>query len=111
MIQLHQSPIQEPLQPIAMDLNDEEESIPEEERIPAPLDAAYNSFNEAYSALKEHGIRYGYGFRINTSRLTGSSIKTRIYYCCDKRGVYNSQARVRRTQTRTDKCSFRLVIY
>jgi hypothetical protein len=59
-----------------MDLNNEEESILEKERIPAPLDIAYNSFNKAYSALKEHGICYSYGFRINTSHLTGSSIKT-----------------------------------
>jgi hypothetical protein len=86
-----------------MDLN--------EESIPAPPDAAYNSFNEAYSALKEHGIRYGYGFRINTSRPTGSSIKTRIYYCCDKSRQYNSQARVRKTSTRTDNCPFKLIIY
>jgi hypothetical protein len=45
-----------------MDLNDEEESIPKEERIPAPLDTAYNLFNKAYSALKEHGIYFSYSF-------------------------------------------------
>jgi hypothetical protein len=68
-----------------MDL-DEEEPIPEEERIPAPLDTSYSSFNKVYSALKEHGIQHGYGFRINTSRPINSSFKTRIYYCCDKTG-------------------------
>jgi hypothetical protein len=86
-----------------MDLN--------EESIPAPPDAAYNSFNEAYDALRQHGIYNGYGFRIESSRPYRSRIKTRVYYTCDKRGQYNSQARVRSTSTRTDNCPFRLIIY
>ena len=63
-----QYPIQGPLRPIAMDLD--------EESIQAPPDAAYNSHDEANSTLKEHGIRYGYGFRISKSyllRTAGSS--------------------------------------
>jgi hypothetical protein len=87
-----------------MDLN--------EENIPAPPDAAYNSHNEAYSALKEHGILHGYGFRIESSRPYGSSIKTRIYYTCDKSREYNTKARVRKgIKTRTKKYPFKLIIY
>jgi hypothetical protein len=37
----------------------------DEESIPASPGAAYSSRDEANSALKEHGIRYGYGFRIS----------------------------------------------
>jgi hypothetical protein len=83
----------------------------DEDSIPAPPNTTYRSYDEAYAALKEHGIRYGYGFRINTSRPTGSSIKTRIYFCCDKDRQYNSQARVRNTGSRTSGCPFKLVIY
>jgi hypothetical protein len=71
-----------------MDLS-EEEPIPEEERIPAPPNAAYSSRDEAYSALREHGILNGYGFRITHSRPYGSAIKTRINYCYDKSRQYN----------------------
>jgi hypothetical protein len=74
-----------------MDL-DKEEPIPEEERIPAPLDAAYNSFNKAYSALRQHSIYYSYGFRIESSRPYSSRVKTRIYYTYNKTRKYNTQA-------------------
>ena len=86
-----------------MDLN--------EESIPAPPDAAYNTFDEAYSALRQHGILHSYGFRIESSRPYSSRIKTRIYYTCDKSRQYKSQARVRSTKSRTDNCPFKLVIY
>ncbi len=79
--------------------------------IPAPPDTAYRSYDEAYTALKEHGLRYGYGFKIRTSSSIGSdTIKTRVYFCCDKSRTYNSQARVRSTSTRTTGCPFKLVI-
>jgi hypothetical protein len=86
-----------------MDLN--------EESIPIPPDTAYGSYDEAYNALKQHGLRFGYGFRIRDSRPYNSSIKTRVYYCCDKRGQYESQAQVRSTKSRADNCPFKLVIY
>jgi hypothetical protein len=31
------------------------------EAIPAPLDLLDNSFEEAYDALKTHGMQHGYG--------------------------------------------------
>ena len=86
-----------------MDLN--------EENIPAPLDAAYNTFDEAYGALRQHGILHGYGFRIESSRPYGSRIKTRIYYTYDKSRQYKSQARVRSIKSRIDNYPFKLVIY
>src|SRR5207302_1657784 len=82
-----------------------------EERIPAPPDAAYGSHEEAFNALKQHSFNYGYGFRIKESLPYGSHIKTRVYYCCDKRGQYKSQAEIRDTKSRTDNCPFKLVIY
>jgi hypothetical protein len=82
----------------------------DEESIPAPLDAVYSSYDKAYSALKEHGIRYGYGLRITASRPDGSTIKTRVYINCDKCRKYESQARVRSTGSRASNCPFRLVI-
>jgi hypothetical protein len=63
-----------------------------EECIPAPQDTAYRSYDEAYNALKQHGHRFGYGFRIRYSLPYGSNVKTRVYFCCDKYGQYNSQA-------------------
>ena len=51
--------------------------------IPTPPDRAYRSYEEAYNALKEHGISNGYGFRLKYSK-PYSKIKTRYYYCCDK---------------------------
>jgi hypothetical protein len=81
------------------------------EEIPVPPDATYNSHNDAYNALKQHGLQFGYGFRIKDSRPYGSNIKTRIYYCCDKSGAYKSQSTMRKTRTRTDGCSFKLVIF
>jgi hypothetical protein len=83
----------------------------DEESIPAPPYAAYRSYDEAYTALKEHGIRYGYGFHITTSRPSGSATKTRVYFGCDKGGEYRSRARIRSTGTRTSGCRFKLVIY
>jgi hypothetical protein len=32
------------------------------EAIPAPLDFLYDSYEEAYDALKTHGRQHGYGF-------------------------------------------------
>ena len=81
-----------------------------DESIPAPSDTAYHSYNEAYSALKEHGLRYGYGFRITASRPNGPTIKTRVYIGCDKCREYKSQARLRSTGSRASNCPFRLVI-
>ena len=40
---------------------------PNDEIIPAPLDEAYGSHEEAYDALKQHGRYFGYGFRITKS--------------------------------------------
>jgi hypothetical protein len=83
-----------------------------DEEIPAPPGRAYYSYNEAYNALKEHGIRNGYGFRIKGSRPYGSNvIKTRVSFCCDKAGKYNSTARIRNTASRASSCPFKLVIY
>jgi hypothetical protein len=66
-----------------MDL-DKEECILEEERIPVPPDAAYNSRDEAYSALKEHSIQFSYRFHITKYYLAGRINQTRIYYSYNK---------------------------
>ena len=81
------------------------------EEIPVPPDATYDSHDNAFNALKQHSLQFGYGFRVKDSRPYNSSIKTRIYYCCDKSGTHKSQARIRSTGTRTSGCSFKLVIF
>jgi hypothetical protein len=81
------------------------------EEIPTPPNATYSSFDDAFDALKQHGLQYGYGFRVSSSRPIGAAIKTRIYYCCDKTGTHKSKARIRSTGTRTTGCSFRLIIF
>ena len=87
-----------------MDLN--------EESIPVPSDATYRLRKEAFNALKHYGIRFRYGFRIESSRPYGSRIKTRIYYSYNKARQYTSKARVRKKiTTKADNCPFRLVIY
>lgn len=79
--------------------------------IPAPADCAYGSHEEAYHALKSHGIENGYGFRLKESLPPGASVKTRYYYCCDKAGSYQSKARIRNTASRATGCSFKLVLF
>lgn len=37
------------------------------EDIIPPLDYLYTSYEEAYDALKSHGLRYGYGFVLKQS--------------------------------------------
>ncbi|KAK7178441.1 hypothetical protein PSPO01_15514 [Paraphaeosphaeria sporulosa] len=38
------------------------------EAITAPLDLTYNSYEEAYLALKTHGMEHGYGFVLKRSK-------------------------------------------
>ena len=84
---------------------------PQNESIPAPLDEAYGSHEEAFNALKQHSFLFGWGFRKTDSRPRHAVIRTRIYYCCDKVGQYTSKAEVRDTKSRAYNCPFKLVIY
>jgi hypothetical protein len=84
---------------------------PNDESIPAPPDAAYGSHEEAFNALKQHGLRFGWGFRKTDSRPRHAATRTRIYYCCDKAGQCTSKAEIRDTKSRRDNCPFKLVIY
>ena len=52
--------------------------------ITPPLDQLYGSYEEAYSALKGHGMQHGYGFVLKRSWPHNSAIKTRYYYHCDR---------------------------
>ena len=54
------------------------------EAILAPLDLLYNSYEEAYDALKTHGMHHGYGFVLKRSKPHNSNVKTRYYYHCDR---------------------------
>ena len=66
----------------------------DEGSIQVPLDRAYHSYDEAYAALKEHGMHHGYGFHITATRRSGY-INTRTYFSCDKERKYKSKARTR----------------
>ena len=81
------------------------------EEITAPLDSVHSTYEEAYNALKEHGLNNGYGFLLQRSLPHFSDIKTRYYYRCDKYRVYKSQAITRKTGTRTIGCPFNIVIF
>lgn len=54
------------------------------EAIPAPSDLLYDSYKEAYNALKTHGMQNGYGFILKRSKPYNSDVKTRYYYHCDR---------------------------
>jgi hypothetical protein len=77
----------------------------------APLDGVFQSYEEAYNALKQHGIQNGYGFRIHGSRPYGAVPKTRYYYCCDRARNYKSQVTIQTTHSYTIGCTFSLVIF
>jgi len=53
------------------------------ETILAPLDLLYDSYEEAYNALKMHGMQHGYGFVLKRSKPHNLDVKTRYYYHCD----------------------------
>ena len=82
-----------------------------DEHIAAPTDHTYNSFEEAYSAFRSHGIENGYGFHCQWSKPYNATVKTRFYYRCDKRGTYKSKAIIRKTSTCTTGCSFSVLIF
>jgi len=49
------------------------------EDIAPPPDCLYTSYEEAYNALKGHGMQNGYGFVLKRSKPHNSDIKTRYY--------------------------------
>jgi len=53
------------------------------EDIHPPLDLFYDSYEEAYNALKAHGMQHGYGFVLKRSKPHNSDVNTRYYYHCD----------------------------
>ena len=81
------------------------------EQIPLPLDHLYDSYEEAYSNLKAHGIQHGYGFVLKRSKPHNSDVKTRYYYHCDRFRNYQSSAKKLNRSTRSTGCPFRLVIF
>ena len=81
------------------------------DEIAAPSDNLYNSYEEAYIALKTHGLQHGYGFVIKRSKPHNSTTKTRYYFCCDRFKNYQSSAKSLSTSTRSTECQFNLVIF
>ena len=81
------------------------------EQIPLPLDHLYDSYEEAYSSLKAHGIQHGYGFVLKRSKPHNSDVKTRYYYHCDRFRNFQSSAKRLNRSTRSTGCPFRLVIF
>ena len=81
------------------------------EQIPLPLNHLYDSYEEAYSSLKAHGIQHGYGFVLKRSKPHNSNVKTRYYFHCDRFRNYQSSAKKLNTSTRSTGCPFRLVIF
>jgi hypothetical protein len=79
--------------------------------IEPPPDRLYDNYEEAYNALKSHGMQHGYGFVLNRSKPPNSDVKTRYYYHCDKFRTYQSKARILSTSTRTTGCPFKLIIF
>jgi hypothetical protein len=81
------------------------------EAIPAPLDLLYDTYEEAYNALKTHGRQHGYGFVLERSKPHNSDVKTRYYYHCDRLRTYQSGAKKSSTSTRAAGCPFKLFIF
>lgn len=81
------------------------------EDIQPPLDLLYDSYEEAYNALKAHGMQHGYGFVLKRSKPHNSDVKTRYYYHCDRFRKYQSSAKILSTSTRSTECPFKLVIF
>ncbi|EKG09961.1 Transcription factor FAR1-related protein, partial [Macrophomina phaseolina MS6] len=84
---------------------------PNMEDIAPPLDLFYDSYEEAYDALKTHGMQHGYGFVLKRSKPHNSDVKTRYYYQCDRFRNYQSSAKTLSTSTRSTGCPFKLVIF
>ena len=81
------------------------------EGIAPPPEYLYASYEEAFNALKSHGMQHGYGFHIQRTLPQNSDMKTRYYYRCDRSGNYQSRASTQSTSTRTTGCPFKLVIF
>ena len=82
------------------------------EIIASPPDLLYSSYEEAYDALKTHGMQHGYGFVLKRSWPHHAAVKTRYYYHCDRfRRNYQSSAKLLSTSTRSTGCPFKLVIF
>jgi hypothetical protein len=79
--------------------------------IASPPDSVYDSYEEAYSALKSHGIEHGYGFVLKQSKPHNSDIRTRYYFQCDRFRDYQSIATTLSTSTRGSGCPFKLTIF
>ncbi|OWY49387.1 Transcription factor FAR1-related protein [Alternaria alternata] len=71
----------------------------------------YDSYEEAYNALKAHGMQHGYGFVLKRSKPHNSDVKTRYYYHCDRFRKRQSTAKVPSTSTRPTGCPFKLVVF
>ena len=81
------------------------------DEIAIPPDSLYNSYEEAYDALKTHGLQHGYGFVLKRSKPHHSTTKTRYYFHCDRFKNYQSSAKSLNTSTRSTGCQFNLVIF
>ena len=80
--------------------------------IAPPPDLLYGTYEEAFNALKAHGMQHGYGFVLKRSKPHNSKVKVRYYYHCDRfRSNFQSTAKVLSTSTRSTGCPFKLVIF
>ena len=82
-----------------------------EEDITPPPDHLFTSYEEAYNALKSHGMQHGYGFVLKESKPYKSEVKTRYYYRCDRFKKYESKAIKLSTSTHSTGCPFKLIIF
>jgi hypothetical protein len=76
-----------------------------------PPDLPFDSYEEAYDALKTHGMQHGYGFVLERSKPHNPNIKTRYYYHGDRFRTYQLSAKKLNTSTRSTGCPFKLVIF
>jgi hypothetical protein len=81
------------------------------EAIPVPPDGVYVSSEDAFEALRSHGMTHGYGFYKEKSLPAGTVVKTRYRLICDRAKNYQSKATIRSTKTRTTGCPFRATIF
>jgi hypothetical protein len=81
------------------------------ERIAAPPDSLFPSYEDALNALTNHGKQHGYGFALKKSTPHKSDVRTRYYYHCDRSGKYKTKAKTRSTSTRRTDCPFKLIIF
>ncbi|KAI1676082.1 hypothetical protein KJE20_14339 [Pyrenophora tritici-repentis] len=80
--------------------------------IAPPPDLLHGTYEEAFDALKAHGMQYGYDFVLKRNKPHNSKVKVRYYYHCNRfRSNSQSTAKFLSTSTRLTEYPFKLVIF